>query len=219
MGGINPYIQQPDVAMPTQKYRITFLPMNVSIEVDPAQLPEDRDGLPGSILAIALEHGIDIDHACGGVCACSTCHVVVKDGFNTLNEATEEEEDQLDEAPGLKPTSRLACQCVPNGEADLIVEMPKQSSRLLSRAERGELEFRVRLPDLERTTSQFNQMANRVILAILVGTFSIALALLIPILNLTWPWSLPTWGIVLGFVLLLGLGVWLIISILRSNRR
>ena len=105
------------------------------------------------------------------------------------------------------------------GWADLIIDVPKQSARLLSRAERGELEFQVRLPDLERSTSQFNQMANRVILAILVGTISIALALLIPTLNLTWPWSLPTWGIVLGFALLLGLGLWLIISILRSNRR
>jgi ubiquinone biosynthesis protein len=105
------------------------------------------------------------------------------------------------------------------GWADLIVEVPKQSARLLSRAERGELEFQVRIPELERATSRYNQMANRVILAILVGTISIALALLIPTLNLTWPWSLPTWGIVLGFILLLGLGLWLIFSILRSNRR
>jgi ubiquinone biosynthesis protein len=103
--------------------------------------------------------------------------------------------------------------------ADLFVEVPKQSVRLLSRAERGELEFQVRIPALERSSNQLNQMANRVILAILVGTISIALALLIPTLDLTWPWSLPTWGIVLGFVLLLGLGLWLIISILRSNRK
>jgi ubiquinone biosynthesis protein len=103
--------------------------------------------------------------------------------------------------------------------ADLFVEGPKQSLRLLSRAERGELEFQVRIPALERSSNQLNQMANRVILAILVGTVSIALALLIPTLDLTWPWSLPTWGIVLGFALLLGLGLWLIISILRSNRK
>ena len=103
--------------------------------------------------------------------------------------------------------------------ADLFIDVPKQTARLLSRAERGDLEFRVRIPEMERTTSHYNQMANRVILAILVGMISIALALLIPTLNLTWPWALPTWGVVLGFGLLLGLGLWLIISILRSNRR
>ena len=131
MGGINPYIQQPHARMPTQDYRITFLPMNVTIEVDPEKLPYEHDGLPGSILDIALEHGIAIDHACGGVCACSTCHVVVKEGSDTLNESTEEEEDQLEEAPGLRPTSRLACQSVPNGATDVVVEIPEWNRNLV----------------------------------------------------------------------------------------
>ncbi|RME41309.1 MAG: ferredoxin [Planctomycetota bacterium] len=131
MGGVNPYIKQPDVRLPTKTYKITFLPMNVTVEVDPEKFPYDHNGLPGSILDIALGHGIEIDHACGGVCACSTCHVVVKQGYETLNEATEEEEDQLDEAPDLKPTSRLACQSVPDGTQDVVVEIPSWNRNLV----------------------------------------------------------------------------------------
>ena len=81
-------------------------------------------GLPGSVLDIAKGHDIELDHACGGVCACSTCHVIVREGFETSNEATEDEEDQLDNAPGLEPHSRLACQCVPDGSRDVVVEIP-----------------------------------------------------------------------------------------------
>ena len=110
---------------PTQKYTITFLPMNETVEVDPSALPYGRDGEPGSVLDVALAHGIDIDHACGGVCACSTCHVVVRSGFETCSEASEDEEDQLDNAPGLEEHSRLACQCVADGSANLTVEIPE----------------------------------------------------------------------------------------------
>lgn len=131
MGGVNPYIQQPDVTMPTGKYRITFMPMNVTVDVDPDKFPYEHNGLPGSILDIALGNGIEMDHACGGVCACSTCHVVVKEGLDTLNEPTEEEEDQLEEAPGLKPTSRLACQSVPDGTTDIVVEIPEWNRNLV----------------------------------------------------------------------------------------
>jgi len=131
MGGTNPYIQKPEVKMPTCKYKITFLPMNTTIEVDPEKFPYDHNGLPGSVLDIALGHGIEIDHACGGVCACSTCHVVVKQGLETTNEALEEEEDQLEGAPDLKATSRLACQCVPDGTADIVVEIPAWNRNLV----------------------------------------------------------------------------------------
>ena len=78
MGGSNPFIEDVQASLPTRKYTITFQPMNETVEVDPAALPYGRDGLPGSILDIALAHDIDIDHACGGVCACSTCHVIVR---------------------------------------------------------------------------------------------------------------------------------------------
>jgi len=131
MGGTNPYIQQPDVTLPTRKYKMTFLPMNKTIDVDPEKFPYEHNGLPGSILDIALGNGIEIDHACGGVCACSTCHVVVQEGIETTNEALEEEEDQLEEAPDLKSTSRLSCQCVPDGTKDVIVEIPKWNRNLV----------------------------------------------------------------------------------------
>ncbi len=131
MGGVNPYIEQPDITAPTQKYKITFLPQNVTIEVDPQKFPYEHNGIPGSILDIALGNGIDMDHACGGVCACSTCHVVVKGGFDTLNESLEEEEDQLENAPDLQATSRLACQAVPNGTRDVVVQIPEWNRNLV----------------------------------------------------------------------------------------
>jgi 2Fe-2S ferredoxin len=75
--------------------------------------------------------GVEIDHACGGVCACSTCHVIVREGFETLSEGTEEEDDQLEKAPGLTPKSRLACQAVPDGTKDLVVEIPNWNRNLV----------------------------------------------------------------------------------------
>ena len=124
MGGQNPYIQVAELRVPTQKYRITFLPMNKTVEVDPKDFPYGDHGQPGSILDIALGHGIELDHACGGVCACSTCHVIVHEGGESCNEATDAEYDQLDEAAGVTAKSRLGCQCVPDGTRDLVVEIP-----------------------------------------------------------------------------------------------
>jgi len=124
MGGTNPYISQEAPKPASQKFKITFMPMNVTVEVDPEKIPYGDDGLPGSILDIALAHGIDIDHSCGGVCACSTCHVIVKEGGTTLSEMSDAEGDQLSNAPGLTPSSRLSCQSVPDGTRDLVVVIP-----------------------------------------------------------------------------------------------
>ena len=81
-----------------------------------------------SVLDVALRNDIDLDHACGGVCACSTCHVKVMQGAECLQESTEEEEDQLDEARGVELTSRLGCQAkilrVPEGGV-LEVKIPE----------------------------------------------------------------------------------------------
>jgi 2Fe-2S ferredoxin len=71
-----------------------------------------------------LENGIDIEHACEKSCACTTCHVIVREGFGSLNAAEEEEEDLLDKAWGLEPQSRLSCQAVV-GETPLVVEIPR----------------------------------------------------------------------------------------------
>jgi 2Fe-2S ferredoxin len=131
MGGSNPYIESVAARLPTHKYKLTILPANKVIEVDPAALPYSRDGQKGSILEIALGHDVEIDHACGGVLACSTCHVVVRKGFETMPEASEDELDQLDNARGLTPQSRLACQAVPDGSSDVVVEIPNWNRNLV----------------------------------------------------------------------------------------
>jgi ferredoxin, 2Fe-2S len=79
-----------------------------------------------SICEALLEHGIAIEHACEMSCACTTCHVVVREGFASLNELDENEEDLLDRAWGLEPQSRLSCQAFV-ADADLVVEIPKYS--------------------------------------------------------------------------------------------
>ena len=82
------------------------------IEFDPADAPFQDDGQPGSILDVLLGHQVALEHACGGHCACTTCHVIVKAGEEHLSESEESEEDMLDEAPGLTLGSRLGCQAV-----------------------------------------------------------------------------------------------------------
>jgi 2Fe-2S ferredoxin len=130
MGGSNPYIKNPETREVKQKFTITFQPSNKTVEVDPTAMPTSGTGLPGSVLDIALANDIDIDHACGGVCACSTCHIIVKEGLESCSESTEDEEDQLDKAPGVTPRSRLACQAVPDGSKNLVVEVPNWNRNL-----------------------------------------------------------------------------------------
>src|SRR5689334_62246 len=101
MAGTNPYIKSQAINQPTQSFTITYLPQGKTIHIDPSQMPRSETGLPGSILDIALASDIDIDHACGGVCACSTCHIIVQQGLESCSESTDEEEDQLEKAPGL----------------------------------------------------------------------------------------------------------------------
>ena len=132
MSGVNPYIEQPEYKVSKKSYQIKFMPMGKTIIVNPGETLEKHDGLPGSILHLALENDIDLDHSCGGVCACSTCHVIVHSGLESCNEATEDEEDMLDLAPGLHPKSRLACQCVPDGTTNLVIEIPEWNRNLVS---------------------------------------------------------------------------------------
>ncbi|MGH7229073.1 MAG: 2Fe-2S iron-sulfur cluster-binding protein [Nitrospiraceae bacterium] len=133
MGGTNPYIEKTEFELPTKAYTITFVATDktVKVEVDPDKIPYGPTGLPGSILNIALGNGIDLEHACGGVCACSTCHVIVKEGLESCNEGTDDEFDQLDEAPAITLQSRLGCQCVPNGTMDIVVEIPAVNKNLV----------------------------------------------------------------------------------------
>ena len=77
-----------------------------------------------SVCEALLDNGIAIEHACDMSCACTTCHVVVREGFSSLNELDESEEDLLDRAWGLEPNSRLSCQAIV-ADADLVIEIPK----------------------------------------------------------------------------------------------
>ena len=83
------------------------------------------EAVPGrSICDTLLEHGIEIEHACEKSCACTTCHVIVREGFDALEPATEKEDDLLDKAWGLELTSRLSCQARV-GDAPLTIEIPR----------------------------------------------------------------------------------------------
>lgn len=90
--------------------------------------PEGRtfEGKPGmSLLDNLLEQGIDVEHACEKSCACTTCHVILREGFASLPESTEDEDDLLDRAWGLTPQSRLSCQAKVDGRTKLVVEIPR----------------------------------------------------------------------------------------------
>ena len=120
----NPY-QTNVVPPPTSPYKLTVKNTGQEIVVDPDALPDDEhDGLEGSILAILLANGVEIGHSCGGVTGCSTCHIYVNRGLDSSPEASEDEEDQLDFAPAVRDSSRLSCQCVPDGSEDVEVEIP-----------------------------------------------------------------------------------------------
>ncbi|CAI8797136.1 MULTISPECIES: ISC system 2Fe-2S type ferredoxin [Pseudomonas] len=100
-----------------------FCPEGLVVEVEPGT----------NILELAHEHHIEMESACGGVCACTTCHCIVREGFDSLEEADELEEDMLDKAWGLEPQSRLACQVIV-GEQDLTIEIPKYTINLAAEA-------------------------------------------------------------------------------------
>ncbi|HVN88093.1 MAG TPA: 2Fe-2S iron-sulfur cluster-binding protein [Candidatus Binatia bacterium] len=95
------------------------------VEFDRTRAPFQHDGLPGSILDVLLGHGVHLEHACGGNCACTTCHVIIKSGGEHLSESSESEDDLLDKAPGLTPTSRLGCQAVFERDGEVVVLIPR----------------------------------------------------------------------------------------------
>lgn len=94
--------------------KIRFLPGNMTVEVEEGT----------TVLDAALDNDIDLDHNCGGNCACSTCHVVISEGLESLNEVSEDEEELLEEVDIRYPGSRLACQC--EVVQDLVVTNPNR---------------------------------------------------------------------------------------------
>ena len=112
--------------------KVTFLPMGKTVEVDLDAMPYKEHGNPGSFLDIALNHGLHLEHACGGNCACTTCHVWVQQGQELLSEAQDDELDRLDMAADLKLNSRLGCQVVVERPGEIVVEIPAWNRNYVS---------------------------------------------------------------------------------------
>ncbi|MEW7996563.1 MAG: ISC system 2Fe-2S type ferredoxin [gamma proteobacterium symbiont of Clathrolucina costata] len=107
--------------------RIIFLPHE---EICPEGMVIEAE--PGTTICdAALQNGIEIEHACEKSCACTTCHVIIREGFESLEEAEETEEDMLDKAWGLEPESRLSCQALV-GDEDLVIEIPKYTINMVA---------------------------------------------------------------------------------------
>jgi ferredoxin, 2Fe-2S len=96
------------------------------------KLIEAKSGM--SICDNLLQNHIEIEHACEKSCACTTCHVIIREGFDTLDPSEEEEDDLLDKAWGLEPNSRLSCQAIVKDQ-DLVIEIPRYTINMVS--ERG----------------------------------------------------------------------------------
>ncbi|MDN7124429.1 ISC system 2Fe-2S type ferredoxin [Pseudidiomarina terrestris] len=106
--------------------KIVFLPHDELCPEGTAVEASDGE----TVLDVALRNGIGIEHACEKVCACTTCHVYVREGYDSLAEINDDEDDMLDKAWGLDPDSRLSCQARLNGE-DLVVEIPKYTVNMV----------------------------------------------------------------------------------------
>ncbi len=104
--------------------KITFLPENRTVEFELDKLPYAGDGKPQSILDVAVNFGINLEHSCGGNCACTTCHVVVKAGEELLSEMEDDEAAKLDEAADVTLHSRLGCQAQVVKPGEIVVEIP-----------------------------------------------------------------------------------------------
>jgi 2Fe-2S ferredoxin len=113
-------------SIPAEKLvRVTFQPEGRTVEFEFGTLPYERHGKPMSFLDVAENNHIFLDHACGGVCACSTCHVLIKEGDKGLTPADDDELDRLDMAADQQLNSRLGCQAVITRPGDYVVEIPK----------------------------------------------------------------------------------------------
>jgi ferredoxin, 2Fe-2S len=112
--------------------RVTFLPEGKTVEFEFGALPYEHHGKPMSFLDVAENHGVFLDHACGGVCACSTCHVLIKEGENGLTPADDDELDRLEMAADQQLNSRLGCQAVITGPGEYVVEIPSWNRNYVS---------------------------------------------------------------------------------------
>jgi 2Fe-2S ferredoxin len=112
--------------------RVTFLPEGRTVEFPFGTMPYQHHGEPMSLLDVAENYDIFLDHACGGVCACTTCHLHIKQGMGGLNEPEEQELDRMEQAPGIELNSRLGCQAVITKPGAYVVEIPKWNKNYVS---------------------------------------------------------------------------------------
>jgi 2Fe-2S ferredoxin len=111
---------------------VTFLPEGKTVVFEHGKLPYQDHGKEASILDVALNHGIHLEHACGGNCACTTCHVWVKEGAENLSDMEDDEADRLDMAADLQLNSRLGCQTVITRPGKVVVEIPAWNRNYVS---------------------------------------------------------------------------------------
>jgi ferredoxin, 2Fe-2S len=104
--------------------KVTFIKdgQETTVEFEPGTLEFKEHGLPGSFLDVAMNFGIPLEHACGGSCACTTCHLIIRKGMNNLSPMEDNEADRLDTAWDLTTQSRLGCQAIVKG--DVVAEFP-----------------------------------------------------------------------------------------------
>jgi 2Fe-2S ferredoxin len=111
---------------------VTFLPEGKTVTFEHGKLPYKDHGKPESLLDVALNNGIHLDHACGGNCACTTCHIWVKEGADLISEMEDDEADKLDMAADLQLSSRLGCQAVITKPGKVVVEIPAWNRNYVS---------------------------------------------------------------------------------------
>jgi ferredoxin, 2Fe-2S len=111
---------------------VVFLPEGKIVQFENGKLPYKDHGKEQSILDVALNNGIRLDHACGGNCACTTCHVWVKEGAHNLSDMDDDEADRLDMAADLQLNSRLGCQAVITKPGKVVVEIPAWNRNYVS---------------------------------------------------------------------------------------
>ena len=112
--------------------QVTFLPEGKVVQFEHGNLPYKDHGKEQSLLDVALNNGIRLDHACGGNCACTTCHIWVKEGADNLCEMEDDEADRLDMAADLQLNSRLGCQAVITKPGKVVVEIPAWNRNYVS---------------------------------------------------------------------------------------
>jgi len=117
---------------PAKLVRVTFLPEGRTVEFEYGAMPCDHHGKPMSFLDVAENHNISLDHACGGACACTTCHLWVREGAPGISQPDDDELDRLDMAADLQLNSRLGCQAVITRPGNYVVEIPKWNRNYVS---------------------------------------------------------------------------------------